>query len=548
MSGTCQLCLNPNDGNFTKFDASGIDKVKSVIPELTLSVSPGSLICSNCSTTLQKSFDLKSESSKTDDLIQSERERSKSETVNLSKFIEGGSQSGTDICRICLKTDDEQYFNIEEDDDFRSMLNYCMPELDTILTPKPAVCSSCNGTLCELYGFKEHCLSVDREMQSSDIPEQVDESKVNIIIEKTEEDFLSGFEVKDEDGNDIFNDAPYSGQSRKRPASISELEGAEAKRQKFLSGEIISEDLPDFTFDPSLLYGYNIKIATNISVEDWLEKVEQYRRKFGWSDSTTIHKVLVKLKPIKELHIWFSNIADIMDWQTWRKKLLHAFPKKDDYNVQLKKMTFRKKKKDESYMSYYADKITLLEPLNLTPEQKVSCLLGGVTDVLVCCVGRVGQYKTPQEVVEYFKSCDDKQNIEIENQNDANPGNAAKTVKTPNGNAAAAKRKRKKCYICHRTGHTGAECRTVEIGARLHQKMDRMPVTRNPRLNQTRARPLARPPAQKGKPPAKCTYCKKVGHVDIACPKKRRDATAPNIPPPNPKPAPQKFTGSTFRR
>lgn len=252
-------------------------------------------------------------------------------------------------------------------------------------------------------------------------------------------------------------------------------------------------------------------------VEDWLAKVEEYKQKFGWSDYTTIHKVLVKLKDMKELYIWFSNIADIMDWGQWKKKLLLAFPRRNDYHIHLKKMIVRRKKKEETYVSYYYDKVALFEPLELTDEQKVSCIFGGITDVLVCCVGRVGDYKNPGELLDYFKSCDDKQTVVAA----AEAEKEARLVAKPKPKAQfhpqnlaklAEKKKKIKCFDCHRMGHTMAECRQYNIGAHMDM-VDRLKPQNNPKMNESRAR---RPP-KPVKALLQCTLCGKIGHIQNTC-------------------------------
>ncbi|KAJ8921394.1 hypothetical protein NQ315_003010 [Exocentrus adspersus] len=521
----CRLCLSHDDDDFTKLDPSAIGKVKAIIPELTLGFPCDTLVCSKCRYTLEKSFNLKRECSKTNDLIQTEKESSKSEKVNLKKFVkEDGSQSGKDIiCRICLKKDGGRYFSIEDNDDFTSVLDYCAISL----TPKPAVCSSCYTTLYQMYHFKKDCLSVDERIQSCGTSEQVDLNKVVMMdrAERAEEenDFLSGFEVKDEDVNDIFEGVYYSGESRKRSGSVSGQESLQSKKQRVVPDKVANEELPDFGFHASLLH------QADVMIDEWLEKVEEYRKKFNWSDSITIHKVLLKLKPVKELYFWFRNIADIMDWPTWKEKLIRAFPPRNDYNALLKKVMQRKKLKEETYMSYCTAKINIMEPLNLTVEQKISLVFGGVTDILVCCIGRVGDYKTPEELLAYFKSCDDKQSVEAAAEMKSSPsqGNTEKPKPSPKPmaekpfyqiptipNDAASKMAKKKCYICQKTGHIAAICRDNN---KRSGSLSEIPTQKSPQLS-----PTHNPLASK-----KCNYCKEFGHILIICPlKKQHDLAA----------------------
>lgn len=313
-----------------------------------------------------------------------------------------------------------------------------------------------------------------------------------------------------------------------------EEEMEQTKKQKSILEEVVDEELPHFQFNANLLYNPH---KTDVMVEDWLTKVEVFKQKFGWSDYTTIHKVLVKLKDMKELYIWFSNIADIMDWEQWKKKLLLAFPRNNDYHIHLKKMMIRRKKKEETYVSYYADKIKLMEYLNLTEEQKVSCIFGGITDILVCCVGRVGDYKNPEELLDYFKSCDDKQTVEAAAEMEKETMPARKVAKTtlkaqnqlfPNPilNNLSEKKKKIKCYECRRYGHTVVECRMYKIGAHM-DNVDRLKVQNNPKITESQARR----PLKKSKPGITCHLCGKVGHIVKFCRLQKKLKANPNKTP-----------------
>lgn len=284
-----------------------------------------------------------------------------------------------------------------------------------------------------------------------------------------------------------------------------------------MTENINGEDLPHFNFSPDLIYNPN---KSDDMVEDWLAQVEEYKQKFNWSDYTTIHKVLVKLKDMKELYIWFSNIADIMDWQQWKTKLVRAFPRRSDYYIYVKKMMVRRKKREETYVTYYNDKMKLMESMNLTAEQKISCIFGGITDILVCCVGRVGDYKSPEELLDYFKSCDDKESVEaaaeIKKEVKFIPNSQkfkAKVQKKPTLNPAMNQKinDMTKCFDCRRYGHTVVECRQYKIGEHL-DRVDKMKLQNNPSVKESRARKTKKTKASKD-----CFICGKPGHLANFC-------------------------------
>ncbi|KAJ8932038.1 hypothetical protein NQ314_015011 [Rhamnusium bicolor] len=451
----CRLCLKCEDDTFSPLDATSKENLKIVVPELNLDGSTNSVICSKCKDTLEESRKIKKISIETDQFIRTQiAEQKIKDKVNLNHIInktsgEANSNANSEtvnICRICLKNKEVNYMNINKaktDSLFRSALETCLSELDLELTADPVICELCHNTLRELFSFKTGCLSVEEKVKrycETTSEEEPDLNNVLTFLKADskkclgEDNFLSEFEVQDEEEADIFDIFPnFSGEEfkstnenneaiqyeipgnlksvKKRPST--EDSNVPAKKPKAINSKNVEpkaeDDLPFFSFNFNLIF--NPK--TEGTMEEWLSKVDELKVKFGWSDYITIHKVLVKLKGMDELYTWFSNISEIMTWEEWKKKLLQMFPVTNDYFVTLKRMINRKKRANETFIEYYNAKLQLLQDMNITGEKAVSCLIGGVTDIAVGCIARVGNYKTPEELLEYFKSCNDKKPVRV---------------------------------------------------------------------------------------------------------------------------------------
>lgn len=227
----------------------------------------------------------------------------------------------------------------------------------------------------------------------------------------------------------LYSEIRY--RNEKHPSS-EDLDGESAKKQQTEPNEgdddsdspsveqtvtpsTSTNELPYFDFSVGTVY---TSFKCKHRIEDWVKQVEEIRAKQEWSESTTKHKVLGKMKTLPKVHSWFSSIADIVSWSDFKEKLVYAFPEKDDYYMDVLRMTKRKKRQNETYVEYFNAKLELLKPWNLSDKQTVSCLLGGVSNVVTNCIGRMGRYKTLGELLKYFKSCDDKEKIKFSKNNE----------------------------------------------------------------------------------------------------------------------------------
>ncbi|KAJ8946397.1 hypothetical protein NQ318_011805 [Aromia moschata] len=167
----------------------------------------------------------------------------------------------------------------------------------------------------------------------------------------------------------------------------------------------IDDDIPDFNFDFQLV----TRTKLTSSLEEYLNLVDELKEQNHWTDGETIWKVVQKMKSLPDVATWFSSVKNVLTWKQWKSKLVSAFPDNDDYEKRLSLAASRRKRKKETFMEYYTDKIQLLLRANIRGRDAISCILAGIhyTDVLIGCIGRMLNYEAPDQLREYFQKCDE---------------------------------------------------------------------------------------------------------------------------------------------
>ncbi|GLV43591.1 hypothetical protein CBL_20534, partial [Carabus blaptoides fortunei] len=137
------------------------------------------------------------------------------------------------------------------------------------------------------------------------------------------------------------------------------------------------------------------------TMEKWLQFIDELARAYGWDHQNTTINTTAKLRGLAKT--WYRALLSLNhDWHTWKQMLKTAFPSSLDYYQQLKVMTQRVKLPSESYIKYYYEQLALLTSLNIIGEKAVSCIIGGISDMLVQTSARVGNYSTPDELFVYL--------------------------------------------------------------------------------------------------------------------------------------------------
>ncbi|KAJ8946398.1 hypothetical protein NQ318_011806 [Aromia moschata] len=509
------------------------------------------MICSHCRGLLEDSYSLKNLMSENEDLIRSRKSRlNLTDSVTLEQLFNDENSTGQNICRICLNSSETGNLRLNDvtpENPLCAVLQTCLWEVDAELTDDPIVCAECQGKLRNMYAFRAACLTIEDKIlqycKSDPETKNLDINKIlNILkgdpedsIEET--DFLSEFEVRDEEEADIFDNIavepthptetaemvmmPTGSLNMMRKAPKRPIEGPaevppskKVKRTAFVlsDGTVVPGDLPHFKF----CYNMILNPTAGITLEEWLREVDTQKKK----DELDVYN-------------WFGSMADIMTWDEWRAKVLKAFPSHDDYWASMRLALSRKKRPQETFTEYYAAKVELLNQVDVTGEKAVSCLLGGLTnfDSLIGCIGRIGDHKTPEDLLAYFKKCDEKQAVvsKEEGKLAATPTKAL-TEKTflphtfpPTKIRSKKALKKEKCYNCGRPGHLAIQCKFENTASLRHVGSPAMaPVgqlgPKSTAVASTSHQPGYPDQAAVARKPKECFKCRQVGHERKDCP------------------------------
>ncbi|CAH1993892.1 unnamed protein product [Acanthoscelides obtectus] len=139
------------------------------------------------------------------------------------------------------------------------------------------------------------------------------------------------------------------------------------------------------------------------SSEKWCHKIDELRDIYGWSEEATIHFALSKLEGLATT--WYKGLPTIrFTWSEWKEKIQLAFPSRKDYHEILAEMMQRRKRLDESYSRYFYEKTALLNACGISGENAVSCIIGGIGDVVVQTGAKAGGYGTPEALYRYLST------------------------------------------------------------------------------------------------------------------------------------------------
>lgn len=134
---------------------------------------------------------------------------------------------------------------------------------------------------------------------------------------------------------------------------------------------------------------------------NWCNKVDELREVFNWSEEATIYFALSKLTGLAD--VWYKSLPTIkFTWQQWKEKLQEAFPSQTDFHETLGDMMRRKKRPEETFMKYFYEKCALLSLCKITGSDAVSCIIGGIDDVVVKTGAKAGNHQSPESLFTYL--------------------------------------------------------------------------------------------------------------------------------------------------
>jgi hypothetical protein len=190
----------------------------------------------------------------------------------------------------------------------------------------------------------------------------------------------------------------------------------------------------------------------SLNIHQWVAKVEELASMYRWTEEVTVNNALAKLEGLAKT--WLSGLPTVTyTWEEWRGLLIAAFPTSDDYHQKLQTVVQRAKKVEETYLRYYYEKLALLNQCGINGEEAVSCLIGGIQNVVIKTGARAGGYTDPSTLLGYLRGCDAASSAASQTADDHRQKlrRGAPVQEEP-------RTRRVRCHKCKELGHIKPNC------------------------------------------------------------------------------------------
>lgn len=220
------------------------------------------------------------------------------------------------------------------------------------------------------------------------------------------------------------------------------------------------------------------------TIDIWLNKIEECRILYKWSEPQLLHYILPKLTGVAR--VWYQGLPSLnYTWPEWKEKLIKTFPSIQNYAQLLNEMLDRKVRVNETLETYFYHKMNLLNRCEISGKKAIDCIIYGLEDRGMRLGAQAANYSQPEDLLSYFKS------VKIEDVKDRRSMMFRKQNEPPaSNNSRPLSSSTIICFNCGEQGHPSFKC---------------------------------------AKPLVSCSVCKRLGHQSSACKRLMRNDKTHNI-------------------
>lgn len=188
------------------------------------------------------------------------------------------------------------------------------------------------------------------------------------------------------------------------------------------------------------------------SIERFINNIDQLATINNWDELTTIYMATSNLQGLART--WYNSQKRLdYTWEEWKSIMRTAFPEDVDYQSLLFKILNRTKRQDENMITYYYEKMSLIDSFNFEDKVAVNLLIGGLKNTEIQAAAKACRHQTPTSLLQFLKTFKDKEEF-------THSKNTVKRMLPKRGRTyrTFSTTKPIKCYACGQEGHIAPNC------------------------------------------------------------------------------------------
>lgn len=215
--------------------------------------------------------------------------------------------------------------------------------------------------------------------------------------------------------------------------------------------------------------------SNSLTIRQWVTKIDEIGELYHWDDRAKIFAMIGRLTG--NAKSWYDCQSELNspDWNSWKEKLMRAFPSSKGIAANLKEFVNSERKPNEDVVSFYYSKLRLGKHCELPDHVIADVIIFTLNDSILKASAYAASCKTTEQLLKFLvESNYAGTNKEIKRQQPQNRVNNSNKVG---------------CFICGKVNHKAASC--------YLRKSDKNNDPRKTTLS--------------------CTFCKKSGHTRDNC-------------------------------